>query len=164
MKNLSLMLPSPLFSPEHIFFEALNTIFNNLALDMQICRLHLQHTTSAETQSRCMFNEICRGKWSCGAKPHLAGMKVCVWIQKALLFSSSLPCGLFCCLFCLFQSGSCVWTAGREMHLTPLCEFRSCLRWALCRLWSWDGTLIWVPHRNVSKQVIALSLSFFCCL
>ncbi len=80
------MLPSPLFSPEHIFFEILNTIFNNLALDMQICRLQIQHTTSAETQSRCMFNEICRGKRTCGAKPHLTGMKVCVCIQKALLF------------------------------------------------------------------------------
>lgn len=51
---------------------------------------------------------------------------MCVYIQKALLFFSSLPCGLFCCLFCLFQSGSCVWTAGKEMHLAPLCEFRSC--------------------------------------
>jgi len=88
-----------------------------------------------------------------------------VWIQKAL-FYPSLPCGLFCCLFCLFQSGTRVWTAWRERegYLTPQREFRSCFRWALCRLWSWDWTLICVPHWNVSEQVFTLSLSFFCCL
>lgn len=117
-------------------------------------------------------------KWSCGArrdaKPHLiaeleseacADRSVCVCTQKALFvfFSvTKLPCGLFCCLFFPVRSGSHVWTVRRETRSTR--EFRSRLRWALCRLWSRDGTLNRVPRWDLGEQVIALSWSLFCSL